>query len=146
MFGLVVNGAARAYRKRILGWHEMATDQVGGVGLTMVYCTLCGTVIPFESQAGGRSFRFGTSGLLYRSNKLMFDEETRSLWSTFEGVPVVGPLTAANIPSTRSRSPTSVSWWSRAAAVQTESIAGARRFRLSARPRPSSMTTERRGV
>jgi len=97
VLGLVVNGEARAYPKRILAWHEMATDQVGGVGLTIVYCTLCGTVIPFESQAGGRSFRFGTSGLLYRSNKLMFDEETHSLWSTFEGVPVVGPLTASGV-------------------------------------------------
>ncbi|MCA1652435.1 MAG: DUF3179 domain-containing protein [Acidobacteria bacterium] len=97
VFGLVVNDEPRAYPKRILAWHEMATDRVGGVGLTIVYCTLCGTVIPFESQARGRSFRFGTSGLLYRSNKLMFDEETHSLWSTFEGVPVVGPLTGSGV-------------------------------------------------
>ena len=97
VFGLVVNDEARAYPKRILAWHEMATDRIGGVGLTIVYCTLCGTVIPFESQAGERSFRFGTSGLLYRSNKLMFDEETHSLWSTFEGVPVVGPLTGTGV-------------------------------------------------
>jgi hypothetical protein len=97
VFGLVVNGEARAYPKRILAWHEMATDRVGGVDLTIVYCTLCGTVIPFESQAGGRSFRFGTSGLLYRSNKLMFDEDTNSLWSTFEGVPVVGALVGSGV-------------------------------------------------
>ena len=97
VFGLVLNDEARAYPKRILAWHEMATDRIGGVGLTIVYCPLCGTVIPFESQAGERSFRFGTSGLLYRSNKLMFDEETHSLWSTFEGVPVVGPLTGTGV-------------------------------------------------
>ena len=97
VFGLVVNGEARAYPKRILAWHEMATDRVGGVGLTIVFCTLCGTVVPFESETRGRSFRFGTSGLLYQSNKLMFDEETNSLWSTFEGVPVVGPLVGAGV-------------------------------------------------
>ena len=97
VFGLVVNGEARAYPKRILAWHEMATDRLGGIELTIVYCTLCGTVIPFESQAAGRSFHFGTSGLLYRSNKLMFDEETSSLWSTFEGVPVVGALVGAQV-------------------------------------------------
>jgi hypothetical protein len=62
------------------------------VKLAVVYCTLCGTVIPYETVVGDRSFTLGTSGLLYRSNKLMFDLETMSLWSTIEGRPVVGSL------------------------------------------------------
>lgn len=97
VFGLVVNGAARAYPKRILAWHEMALDALGGVKLAVVYCTLCGTVIPYETVVGGQSFTLGTSGLLYRSNKLMFDLETKSLWSTIEGRPVVGPLADRDI-------------------------------------------------
>ncbi|MBK5257070.1 MAG: DUF3179 domain-containing protein [Vicinamibacteria bacterium] len=97
VFGLVVNGEARAYPKRILAWHEMALDTLGGVKLAVVYCTLCGTVIPFETAIGDRSFTLGTSGLLYRSNKLMFDLETKSLWSTIEGRPVVGPLAQSEI-------------------------------------------------
>jgi hypothetical protein len=109
VFGIVVNGEARAYPKRILAWHEMATDRLGGVDLTIVYCTLCGTVIPFESTARGRAFHFGTSGLLYRSNKLMFDEETSSLWSTFEGIPVVGPLVGAGLTLT-SRPVVTTTW------------------------------------
>ncbi len=92
VFGIHVNGEARAYPKRILAWHELARDRIGGVELTIVYCTLCGTVIPYESIVGGKLRRLGTSGLLYRSNKLMFDEETWSLWSTLEGKPVVGAL------------------------------------------------------
>ena len=92
VFGIAMNGEARAYPKRILAWHEMALDRLGGVELTIVYCTLCGTVIPFESVAGGEHHKFGTSGLLYRSNKLMFDHGTKSLWNTFDGTPVVGPL------------------------------------------------------
>lgn len=97
IFGVVVNGEARAYPKRILAWHEMAIDRLGGVELTIVYCTLCGTVIPYESVTGTRRFTFGTSGLLYRSNKLMFDEETRSLWSALDGQPVVGPLAGSGL-------------------------------------------------
>ncbi|MGD9902748.1 MAG: DUF3179 domain-containing protein [Vicinamibacterales bacterium] len=97
VFGLVVNGEARAYPKRILAWHEMAIDRLGGVDLTVVYCTLCGTVIPYESTVAGRTLSFGTSGLLYRSNKLMFDQETGSLWSALEGVPVVGPLVGLDV-------------------------------------------------
>jgi len=97
VFGLVIDGEARAYPKRILAWHEMAFDRVGGVELTVVYCTLCGTVIPYESVIGGEKRTFGTSGLLYRSNKLMFDAGTLSLWSTLEGRPVVGPLTGSGL-------------------------------------------------
>ena len=97
VFGIALNGEARAYPKRILAWHEMALDRLGGVELTIVYCTLCGTVIPFESGADGRHVTFGTSGLLYRSNKLMFDHETKSLWNTFEGVPVVGELAGSGL-------------------------------------------------
>jgi hypothetical protein len=92
VFGIEVGGEARAYPKRILAWHEMALDRLGGTELTIVYCTLCGTVIPYGSEAGGEHHTFGTSGLLYRSNKLMFDHETMSLWSTIEGRPVIGPL------------------------------------------------------
>lgn len=103
VFGVVVNGDARAYPKRILAWHEMARDSVGWTELTVVYCTLCGTVIPYRSVVGGVLRTFGTSGLLYRSNKLMFDAETMSLWSTLEGRPVIGrlagqPLTLEALP------------------------------------------------
>jgi hypothetical protein len=94
VFGLEVGGEARAYPKRILAWHELALDRLGGVELTVVYCTLCGTVIPYGSEVGGEHRTFGTSGLLYRSNKLMFDRETMSLWSTIEGRPVIGSLAA----------------------------------------------------
>ena len=109
VFGVAVNGEARAYPKRILAWHEMAIDRVGGVDLTIVYCTLCGTVIPFDSEASGRRFHFGTSGLLYRSNKLMFDEESNSLWSTFEGIPVVGSLVGSGVTLT-SRPVVTTTW------------------------------------
>lgn len=100
VFGVVVNGEARAYPKRILAWHEMAIDSLGGVEVTVVYCTLCGTVIPYHSVIGGKRIRFGTSGLLYRSNKLMFDEETMSLWNTIDGTPVVGALAGSGLQLT----------------------------------------------
>jgi hypothetical protein len=97
VFGLSVNGEARAYPKRILAWHEVARDRLGGVELTVVYCVLCGTVIPYESEVGGRARTFGTSGLLYRSNKLLFDAESLSLWSTLEGRPVIGSLAGSGL-------------------------------------------------
>jgi len=92
VFGIEVNGDARAYPKRILAWHEMFVDTVGGIPVAGVYCTLCGTVILYETEVDGKNYEIGTSGFLYRSNKLMYDKATQSLWSTIKGEPVVGPL------------------------------------------------------
>lgn len=100
VFGLVVNGEARAYPKRILAWHELLTDEIGEQSITVVYCTLCGTVIIYDNEFNGIKHKLGTSGFLYRSNKLMYDQATQSLWSTFLGQPVVGPLADQNIELT----------------------------------------------
>ena len=97
VFGISINGDARAYPKRILGWHEMFVDTVGGVPVAGVYCTLCGTVILFHTELDGVNHALGTSGFLYRSNKLMYDQVTQSLWSTMRGAPVVGPLAGKGI-------------------------------------------------
>ena len=97
IFGLEVNGDIRAYPKRILAWHEMFLDEVGGVPVAGVYCTLCGTMILYGTEVDGENHELGTSGFLYRSNKLMYDRDTRSLWNTIWGKPVVGPLATSDI-------------------------------------------------
>ena len=97
VFGFEHRGEARAYPQRILGWHELVRDRVGGEAVTGVYCTLCGTMIFYRSTVGGVEHVLGTSGFLYRSNKLMYDRDTRSLWSTFTGKPVVGSLVGRGI-------------------------------------------------
>lgn len=109
VFGISIAGQSRAYPKRILAWHELARDRLGGIDLTIVYCTLCGTVIPFESRVGGALRTFGTSGLLYQSNKLMFDSETASLWSSLTGEPVVGPLVGSGL-ALQSRPVVTTTW------------------------------------
>lgn len=101
VFGLEVNGDARAYPKRILAWHEMFVDVVGGVPVAGVYCTLCGSMVLYETVHEGVEHELGTSGFLYRSNKLMYDRATQSLWSTLRGEPVIGPLADRGITLTR---------------------------------------------
>ena len=99
VFGIEINGDARAYPLRIMGWHEMANDVIGGVPVALAYCTLCGSGILFETSLDGfdEPLVFGSSGLLYRSNKLMFDRTTNSLWNQYSGEPVVGSLVDSNI-------------------------------------------------
>jgi len=99
VFGVEIGGDVRAYPHRIMDWHEMANDMVGGVPLALAYCTLCGSGILYETQVAGRErpFEFGSSGLLYRSNKLMYDRETLSLWNHFTARPAVGTLVGSGI-------------------------------------------------
>ncbi|MBM4409363.1 MAG: DUF3179 domain-containing protein, partial [Chloroflexi bacterium] len=93
VFGLEVGGEARAYPLRIMDWHEMANDVLGGAPISLSYCTLCGAAIAYHGRASdGKIYTFGSSGLLYASNKLMYDHQTRTLWNQFTGEPVQGPL------------------------------------------------------
>jgi len=97
VFGIEINGDARAYPKRILAWHEMFKDTVGKVSINGVYCTLCGSMIVYETELDGKHYELGTSGFLYRSNKLMYDQATKSMWSTLTGEPVVGQLVGQGV-------------------------------------------------
>ena len=99
VFGVEINGDARAYPLRQMDWHEMFNDVIGGVPVSLAYCTLCGAGILFDTAVEGydRPFTFGSSGLLYRSNKLMYDRQTLSLWNQFTGRPVTGPLAGSGI-------------------------------------------------
>ena len=93
VFGVIVNGDSRAYPLRIIDNHEMANDVIGGVPVSLAYCTLCGAAIAYDGRSpDGQVFDFGTSGFLYRSNKLMYDRQTRTLWNQLTGEPVLGEL------------------------------------------------------
>lgn len=92
IFGIEVNGDIRAYPKRILAWHEMFVDEVGETPVAGVYCTLCGAMILYKTTLNDVNHELGTSGFLYRSNKLMYDQKTQSLWNTLQGRPVIGEL------------------------------------------------------
>lgn len=51
----------------------------------------------YSTKVKGQVLEFGTSGFLYRSNKLMYDKRTSTLWHQFTGEPVVGPLADSGI-------------------------------------------------
>ena len=55
VFGVYLNGEARDYPKRILAWHELFNDTVGGAAVTCAYCTLCGAAVLYAQQIGERS-------------------------------------------------------------------------------------------
>jgi hypothetical protein len=88
--GLTVNGDARAYPLRILTWHEIVNDVVGGVPVIVTYCPLCNSAIVYDRRVDGRAVEFGTTGKLRHSDLVMYDRETESWWQQFLGEAIIG--------------------------------------------------------
>ena len=95
VFGIEVNGEYRAYPRQIMEVREMVNDTLGGRDLGIPYCTLCGAAQAYftdDVPAGVERPVLRTSGLLIRSNKVMYDVNTYSVFDTFLGHAVTGPL------------------------------------------------------
>jgi len=95
VFGLVVGADEVALPRNIMEVHEMVNMTVGGRRLGIPYCTLCGSAQAYftDSVPDGIAVPvLRTSGLLGRSNKVMYDLETSSVFDTFTGVALSGPL------------------------------------------------------
>mgnify|MGYP001813083204 CR=1 FL=1 len=95
IFGIEVNGEYRAYPRRIMEVREMVNDTLGGRHLGIPYCTLCGAAQAYFTDQlpdGVERPVLRTSGLLIRSNKVMYDITSYSVFDTFLGTAVTGPL------------------------------------------------------
>ncbi len=110
VFGIVVEGQPRAYPQRMLEWHEIVNDTLGNLPVSITYCMLCGAPIAYRAGTSAADRHvFGSSGLVYRSNKLLYDRKTRTLWSQFTGEAVLGSLAANR--NTLARIPLQVTTW-----------------------------------
>lgn len=95
---LQAGDSVRAYPAQVMIWHEIVNDVVGGVPVAVTYCPLCNSGLAFERRAGGRVLEFGTSGALYQSALVMYDRQTESLWTHFDGRAVIGTLVGSELP------------------------------------------------
>ena len=87
---VVMAGEAIAYPIRMLMYHEIVNDVVAGVPIAVTYCPLCNSSMVFDRRVKGKTLTFGVSGLLRKSNLLMYDHQTESFWQQFIGEGVVG--------------------------------------------------------
>lgn len=92
VLSLEINGDARTYPIRVLTWHEIVNDTVGGKPVTVTYCPLCNAAIVFERTVKGKELDFGTTGLLRNSDLVMYDRQTQSWWQQFTGEAIVGNM------------------------------------------------------
>ncbi len=90
VLALDIRGDARAYPLQILIWHEIVNDTVGGTPVVVTYCPLCNSGLVFERRVDGAVLDFGTSGRLYKSDLVMYDRQSHSLWAQLEGRAIAG--------------------------------------------------------
>lgn len=86
------------YPLRILIWHEIVKDVVGGVPVAVTFCPLCNTALVFDRRVDGTVLDFGTTGKLPNSDLVMYDRQTESWWQQFTGDAIVGSLLGKSLP------------------------------------------------
>lgn len=95
VIGVELGGEARAYPLRLLVWHEVVNDTVGGTPVVVTYSPLSDTAAVFARRVGEAALTFGVSGLLLNSSTLIFDRQEdpsrESLWSPLAMRAVAGP-------------------------------------------------------
>ena len=94
VFGVLVEDEAIALPKHQMEVHEMVNLTLGGRELGVPYCTLCTSAQAYyvDDVPGVERLVLRTSGLLKRSNKLMYDLTTGSAIDTFTGHALTGSL------------------------------------------------------
>jgi hypothetical protein len=118
VLGLAHGGEAKAYPLRIMNWHEIVDDKVGGEPLAVTYCPLTASPVVFDRRIHGREVVFGVSGLLYQSNLLMYDRATESLWSQLGGQAVAGSMARTRLSSV----PSELTTWGRWRALHPDTL------------------------
>ncbi|TKX42508.1 MULTISPECIES: DUF3179 domain-containing protein [unclassified Halorubrum] len=126
VFGVVRDGEARAYPRRILSHHEIVNDEIAGEPIAVTYCPLTGTAQGFRRGAT----TFGVSGRLVNSNLIMYDRATDSWWPQMLATAIDGPLAGATLDEFRVVWTTASEWAARrpGSLVMTEATGHVRRY------------------
>lgn len=99
-----------AYPIKILNFHEIVNDELGGVPVLITYCPLCRSGIVFDRRLDGRVLTFGNTSALYETDLVMYDRETTSYWWQTAGEAIVGELTGSRLEALPSVTMTWADW------------------------------------
>ncbi len=98
-----IDGDFRAYPLRVLLFHEIINDVVGGIPVLVSYCPLCNSGIVFDRRLNGQVIEFGNTGRLRRFNMVMYDKATESWWQQFLGEAIMGAATGDRLKALPAR-------------------------------------------
>jgi hypothetical protein len=97
VIGVSINGEAKAYPIRFLGYHHHIQDTVGGKPILVTYCTVCRTGRVFEPIVNGKKEKFRLVGMDH-FNAMLEDATTKSWWRQVTGEAIAGKLKGQKLP------------------------------------------------
>lgn len=109
VLGVVINDEAKAYPIRMIGYHHLVPDTVGGKSLLITYCTVCRSGRIYEPIVNGRQEHFRLVGMDH-FNAMMEDVTTRSWWRQATGEAIKGKLKGTKLPEVLSTQISLAKW------------------------------------
>ena len=92
-----IEGKAKAYPLNMLTTHEISNDKLSGIPILATYCPLCNASVVYdrrvEMDGATKTLEFEVSGMLRKSDMVMLDTDTESLWQQLMGESIVGAYT-----------------------------------------------------
>ena len=109
VLGVSINGEAKAYPIRFLGYHHHIQDTVGGKPIMVTYCTVCRTGRVFEPIVNGKKEKFRLVGMDH-FNAMLEDATTKSWWRQVTGEAITGKLKGQQLPEVYSIQTSLAAW------------------------------------
>ena len=109
VLGVSINGEAKAYPIRFLGYHHHLQDTVGGKPIMVTYCTVCRTGRVFEPIVNGKKEKFRLVGMDH-FNAMLEDATTKSWWRQVTGEAITGKLKGQQLPEVFSTQTSLADW------------------------------------
>jgi hypothetical protein len=109
VLGVSINGEAKAYPIRFLGYHHHIQDTVGGKPIMVTYCTVCRTGRVFEPIVNGKKEKFRLVGMDH-FNAMLEDATTKSWWRQVTGEAIAGKLKGQQLPEVYSTQTSLADW------------------------------------
>jgi hypothetical protein len=109
VIGVSINGQAKAYPIRFLGYHHQVQDTIGGKPVIVTYCTVCRTGRVFEPIVNGHPETFRLVGMDH-FNAMFEDATTKSWWRQATGEAITGKLKGQRLPEVFSTQTSLANW------------------------------------
>ena len=105
--GANIAGHTKAYPLGALAKQGVVNDELGGVGVVVVFDRKSNTGVIYESRAGDLELTFEAFGEWGGPSSRLRDRETGTTWTAFTGVATEGPLAGKKLK----RAPSHLSFW-----------------------------------
>ena len=109
VIGVTINGEAKAYPIRFLGFHHQVQDTIGGKPVMITYCTVCRTGRVYQPIVNGKYEKFRLVGMDH-FNAMFEDVTTKSWWRQVTGDAIAGKLKGQQLPELYSTQTSLVEW------------------------------------